>query len=144
VPEHKIIVDVEIAAPPERVFDAWTDPDQLLAWWGDDDWYRTTEWQVDARPGGKWRCEGAGSGGMSGPFHVDGEYTLVERPKRLGFTWNPSWEPGVTTRVLIELTPAGAGTRLRLTHTGFSTVESSESHHEGWKRVLAWLSRHVV
>ena len=29
MPEHKIIIDVEIAAPPERVFDAWTDPTQL-------------------------------------------------------------------------------------------------------------------
>lgn len=144
MPEHKIIVDVEIEAPPERVFDAWTDPVQLAAWWGDDAVYRTTDWESDARPGGKWRCQGTGTGDMSGPFKIAGEYTVVERPHRLGFTWSPSWDGGVTTNVLIELTPTAKGTKLRLTHTGFATVDSQEAHHEGWKRVLGWLGRHVA
>jgi uncharacterized protein YndB with AHSA1/START domain len=145
VPEHKIVIDIEIEAPPERVFDAWTDPAQLAQWWGDDSVYRTRNWQVDSRPGGRWSCEGSGGGGdMEGPFAVHGEYTVLERPHRLGFTWTPTWEEGRTTSVLIELTPTAGGTRLRLTHTGFATVESQEGHHAGWKRVLAWLGRHIT
>jgi uncharacterized protein YndB with AHSA1/START domain len=144
VPEHVIVINVDIAAPPERVFDAWTDPAQLAEWWGDESFYLTHDWKVDARPGGRWSCEGSGVGQMAGPFEVHGEYTLIERPTRLGFTWTPTWEQGRTTNVLVELTPTATGTRLRLTHTGFATVESREGHHEGWKRVLAWLDRHAA
>ena len=31
--EDMIVVEIEIAAPPERVFRALTDPRQLLLWW---------------------------------------------------------------------------------------------------------------
>ena len=80
MPEHKIVIDIEIEAPPERVFDAWTDPRQLAAWWGEEGTYRTRNWRCDVRPGGSWHCEGTGEGKMQGPFEVDGEYTLIERP----------------------------------------------------------------
>ena len=143
MPEHKIIVEIDIEAPPQRVFDAWTDPAQLAAWWGDDEFYHTREWTCDVRPGGRWHCAGSGGGKMAGEFEVGGEYTVVEPPHRLGFTWKPTWDSGVVTDVLIELTPAGAGTHLRLTHTGFATVESREGTNEGWNRVFAWLDRFV-
>ncbi len=53
-----IVVEIYIAAPPERVFEAWTDPQQRLAWWGDDAAYRGTKMDSDLRVGGKWRTEG--------------------------------------------------------------------------------------
>ncbi len=144
MPEHQIIVEIDIEAPPERVFDAWTDPAQLAEWWGDDATYRTRDWSCDVRPGGRWHCHGTAGGKMEGPWEVGGEYTVVERPSRLGFTWVASWDGGRTTNVLVELAPAGSGTRLRLTHTGFATVEGREGHHEGWKKVLSWLDRYAA
>ena len=42
---------VEIAAPPEAVFRALTDPTELPRWWGSADAYRTNDWKVDLRPG---------------------------------------------------------------------------------------------
>lgn len=32
-----IIEEIEIEASPETVFEAWTDPQQLLAWWRQDE-----------------------------------------------------------------------------------------------------------
>ena len=37
-----ILASVEIAAGPERVFGALTEPAQLVQWWGDDTLYRIT------------------------------------------------------------------------------------------------------
>ncbi len=65
-----IVVEIDIAAPPERVFQAWIDPQQRLAWWGDDATYRTTKLESDLRVGGKWRTEGKGADGK--PFSVFG------------------------------------------------------------------------
>jgi uncharacterized protein YndB with AHSA1/START domain len=34
--QDAIVTEVEIAAPPERLFTALTDPKQLVRWWGED------------------------------------------------------------------------------------------------------------
>ena len=51
--QDAIVGEVEIAAPPEQVFRALTDPAQLIRWWGDDI-CKTSVWEMDARHGGKW------------------------------------------------------------------------------------------
>ena len=56
-----ILATVTIAAPPERIFAALTDPSELPRWWGADDLYRTTTHTSDLRKGGAWRSEGRGA-----------------------------------------------------------------------------------
>jgi len=138
-----IVVEIEIDAPPERVFQAWIDPQQRLAWWGDDMTYRSTKFESDLRVGGKWFTEGKGTEGTD--FTVSGEYTRVDPPRTLGFTWNNSWGGVGTpeTHVLIELIPTSSGTHVTLTHSGFKSVSSRDSHNQGWMRVLNWLSTYV-
>ena len=60
-----IVCEIDIAAPPERVFQAWIDPEQRLAWWGDDQTYRSTKLDSDLRVGGKWRTEGKSADGKT-------------------------------------------------------------------------------
>ena len=138
-----IVIEIDIAAPPERVFEAWTDPQQRLEWWGDDAAYRGTKMESDLRVGGKWYTEGKGTTGK--PFNVHGKYTRVDPPKALGFTWNHDWggKPMPETRVLIELTPTSSGTHVTLTHSGFTDVGERDDHNNGWKRVLAWLNSYL-
>jgi uncharacterized protein YndB with AHSA1/START domain len=50
-----VVAEVFIAAPPERVFQAITDPNQMPLWWGQQGLYRVTAWKADLRPGGKWQ-----------------------------------------------------------------------------------------
>ncbi len=71
------------------MFQAWIDPQQRLAWWGDDEAYRGSKMESDLRVGGKWRTEGKLRDGK--PFAVWGEYTRIEPPRVLGFTWNHDW-----------------------------------------------------
>jgi len=47
-----INAEIFIAAPPERVYQALTDPEQAPRWWGQAGMYRVTGWQADLRPGG--------------------------------------------------------------------------------------------
>ena len=53
-----VMARVEIAAAPDRVFRALT-TDELTKWWGADGQYRTTNFAIDPRPGGKWRSMSA-------------------------------------------------------------------------------------
>ena len=87
--DDTVISEIDIAASPELVFQAWIDPQQRLAWWGDDEAYRGSKMESDLRVGGKWRTEGKLRDGK--PFAVWGEYTRIEPPRVLGFTWNHDW-----------------------------------------------------
>ena len=84
-----VLAEIFIAAPPERVFQAITDPAQMPQWWGQQGFYRITEWKNDLRRGGKWSSAGVGADGTK--FSVDGEYLEVDPPRRLVHTWNPSY-----------------------------------------------------
>jgi uncharacterized protein YndB with AHSA1/START domain len=139
---NTIVAEIDIEAPPERVFQAWIDPQQRLAWWGDDATYRGTKMESDLRVGGKWRTEGKGTEGR--PFSVSGEYTRVDPPRALGFTWNHDWgDRGPETHVLIELTQTSSGTHVTVTHSGFTSMPERDDHGRGWKRVLAWLRAYL-
>lgn len=128
---------VELAAPPEVVFDALTEPAQLGAWWGGEA-YRTRDWKVDPRPGGAWSAVADGPGGAT---TVSGEYLEFERPRRLVYTWLASWDGHQRTVVAIELAPTATGTRLALRHEGFAgRPDSCRDHGQGWGMVLGWLA----
>ena len=131
--------EIDIEAPPEKVFDAFTDPEQLAQWWGSEDTYRTSNWQVDLRPGGAWSCDAINTDGTQ-KSTVHGTYVAVDRPRVLEFTWKPSWDPIGPTNVRLVFEPIPTGTRLRLLHTGFEGfAESQKGHTNGWTRVLGWL-----
>lgn len=138
-----ILASVEIAAAPERVFRALTDPNELVRWWGSPDTYRTEEWTADLRVGGRWQARGHGVDGRG--FTVQGEFLEVDPPRRLVQTWAPDWEGGFVTTITYRLDPiGGGGTRLTLRHEGFGEHrDSCRSHGMGWERVLGWLRDHV-
>src|SRR5882757_8661918 len=50
-----LVITRRLAAPPYRVFDAWTQPDHLLRW-SSPPGFRMLSCKVDARAGGEWRC----------------------------------------------------------------------------------------
>ena len=137
-----ILAEIEIAAPPERVFRALTDSAEIVRWWGSPEAYRTEAWTADLRVGGAWKADGRGADGAS--FTVGGVFLEVDPPRRLVQTWKSDWDPGPETTLTYQLLPSDQGTRLTVRHEGFAEPESCEDHGRGWKAVLDWLSRHLA
>ena len=137
-----IMAEIHIAAPPERVFAAISDPSQVGQWWGQAGMYRTTKWESERRVGGKWRSDGVGADGTS--FHVSGEYLEYDRPTLLVHTWVASYMGALKTTVRWELKADKGGTQVTLRHSGFAgNIEAVRSHSQGWVRVLGWMQRFV-
>ena len=145
----KVVAD--IAASPDAVFRALTDPKELAQWWGAEGVYRTERWEVDLRPGGKWVCHIKMPDGAT-PMtdrdepeqEVRGEYITVDPPRLLEYTWSPSWDGFAVTKVRCEIEPTPAGSRLTLTHSGFGErAKSASGHAEGWVRVLGWFVNYI-
>lgn len=130
---------VDIAAPPERVFRALTDPRELPAWWGGDAGPRTRDWQVDARPGGAWRATTRDRDGREGT--LAGEFRVVDAPRTLEHTWQSGTDDAPSV-VRWELEPREvdgvAGTRVTVTHTGpTASMTAALVRHVGLTRRLA-------
>jgi uncharacterized protein YndB with AHSA1/START domain len=125
------------AATPERVFDAWTQPEALTEWWSAGPSHRPGLAEVDLRVGGRYRLSMIDGDGVE--TIVGGEYIEVLRPTRLAFTW--SWDGGTTSLVEIDFELDGDVTLVTLRHSGLLTPESIERHERGWNGCLDSLER---
>jgi len=153
--QDQILAEIFIAAPPERVFEAITNPEQQLQWWGQKGMYRAMEWKADVRPGGKWLTKGVSESGEE--YNVSGEYLEVDPPRLLVYTWLPSWAGTLRSTVRWELQPqpvhglhsrgshkVGTGTLVKIRHQGFATApQAAAGHTQGWTRVLGWMQGFV-
>jgi uncharacterized protein YndB with AHSA1/START domain len=122
-----------IAAPPERVFALWTEPDLLVKWWGPEG-FDIPAHALDVRKGGTWRTT---MRSPEGKHHtVSGVYRIIDPPKRLVFTWG--WDDeqgrrGHETEVTVTFHAAPGGTRLVLQQQAFESKESRDQHRHGWE-----------
>src|SRR5438477_8747964 len=81
--DGQILATVEIAAPPERVFQALASK-EIVQWWVRPGVFDTREWTGDVRVGGRWRTSGIARGE---PYTLEGEYLEVDPPRKLVHTW---------------------------------------------------------
>jgi uncharacterized protein YndB with AHSA1/START domain len=130
-----------IAAPPERLFELWTEPGELVKWWGPDG-YDIPEHALDVRPGGRWRTTMRSPEGTR--HTVSGVYRAIEPPRRVVFTW--AWDQddgsrGHETEVTVTFEPAPGGTRLVLLQQTFQNAQARDNHQKGWTSSLDCLAR---
>lgn len=151
--------EIEIAAPPERVFQALTDPKQLFVWWGAEPSVQLTEFEMDARRGGKYRyrclpAPGAQHGEVGEQlrsrglraFECHGEVLEYDPPRLLVWSWIANWHehPEQATVVRWELSPSQGGTRVRVTHSALAQEPiARKDYGEGWAGVLQLLARYL-
>jgi uncharacterized protein YndB with AHSA1/START domain len=146
--QDAIISEVDIHAPAERVFEALTDPRQLLRWWTRDE-CPTDFFEMDARPGGKWRFGTKPSSlnvnGVS-QFFCEGEVLEFVPPRLLAYTWIANWHDDKTRRTLVrwELTPTNDGTHVKVTHSGLAQeAVARKDYSGGWPGVVQALKKFV-
>ena len=140
---REIVEQIEIAAKPERVFAALTEPAQLLGWWGDRSSFPSTHWEVDAHIGGKWLSRWRGPDGAS--FTLGGEIFELDPPRRLVYSWWDERYPNLRpTTVRYELVVTPGGTLLTMTHSGFDAFRADfDDYNGGWSTVIRKLRAHA-
>lgn len=128
-----------IAAPRQRVFDAWTRPEIIRQWFGPEG-YITPTVKTDPKVGGDYEIHMVGPDpSPSEPprqAKVTGSYTRVNPYDLLQFTWSANWAPGETSMVTVHLRDVDGGTELRLVHDRFLSEQSRDGHEKGWTGAL--------
>jgi uncharacterized protein YndB with AHSA1/START domain len=82
--EFELRIERTYDASAEEVFDAWTSEEVLRRWFHSAPDWDTPTAEVDLRVGGKVRVAMREPDGTE--HAMGGEYTLIERPKRLALT----------------------------------------------------------
>jgi uncharacterized protein YndB with AHSA1/START domain len=129
---HPFTVRQTIAAPPVRVFDAWTDPAQISRWFVPvDGWSAPLDLiSVDARTGGSWRVSMVDDKGEAFPavFH----HREVDRPNRLVFTTGaPDHDPNDPDAALLTVSLEDRDGATELTFQG-TTTDPDLQEAAGW------------
>ncbi len=136
--------EIEIAAPPDRVFEALTDEKQLSLWFNNPE-CPVKEWKFDARPGGRYNYSTRKETmvvNAKNQFQCHGEIVEFDPPRLLAYTWIGNWhnDQSLKTLVRYELTTRGKGTHVKVTHSGLASEDVARKDYSGgWPGVLASL-----
>jgi uncharacterized protein YndB with AHSA1/START domain len=130
----KITVETTIAAPIEKVWQAWNTPDDIKQWnAASDDWH-TTASSVDLRVGGGFSSRMEAKDGSMG-FDFAGTYTKVVEHRLIESTFGD--------RLLrVEFIPIGNGVTVRETFDAENTFPI-EQQRAGWQAILNNFRKHV-
>jgi uncharacterized protein YndB with AHSA1/START domain len=148
-PKLDLVLERTVAAPPSKVWAAWTQPEHVVKWFTPAPWV-TTKCEIDLRPGGKFLTHGKGPDTPEGP-HVTACYLEIIEHRKLVWTTAllPGFRPGdvgiempaITAVILFE--PAGSGTKY--TAIAMHRDEGDNRKHEemgffdGWGAVTTQL-----
>lgn len=142
MPDHILQLTRHFPHPRERVFAAWTQPQQLVKWWGPKG-VHIPHWEIDPRVGGSWETAMRNQDGSE--FFVSGKYLEITPPSRLVFSW--AWTNddvrGHETTVTVDFEEKNAGTELTLTQELFESNNARDLHNEGWSSSLDCLAEHL-
>jgi uncharacterized protein YndB with AHSA1/START domain len=146
--QDAVVSEIEIAAPPERVFQALIDPQQVMRWWNNED-CQIELFEMDARPGGQWRYGTKKTklnvNGVN-QFFCEGEVLEFDPPRLLSYTWIANWHDDKTRRTIVrwELTAARDGTHVKVTHSGLAQEAAARKDYSGgWSGVVEALKKFV-
>ena len=127
-----VVVRRSIAASAEELFDAWLDPEALAIWMRPGAGIHKTQAAVEARVGGRFEIN---MHAESGVIPHSGVYQVIDRPRRLVFTWFSPHTGERDSLVTVDFLPRGKQTEVIVTHEQLPEAKR-EAHHGGWTRAL--------
>lgn len=124
----ELTITRSFAGPAALVFKAWTQVEHLVRWLGPRQ-YPAREVEVDFRVGGAWRACLRSPDGED--IWMGGTYREIQPPTRLVLTF--AWDStGFETLITVDLVETGDRTVMTFHQAPFASVESRDSHNEGW------------
>ncbi|HTQ13381.1 MAG TPA: SRPBCC domain-containing protein [Rhizomicrobium sp.] len=129
-----VVVERDIAHPPEKLWRALTEPHLMAEWLMQNDFQPAVGRRFNLRtaPYGKWN-------GV-----IDCEVLAMEPRKSLTYSWDSGEGPlRVTSVVTWTLTPTAAGTHLRMEQSGFRSdqPQNFQGAKYGWQQFFANLEK---
>lgn len=144
--QDSVVSEIDIGAPPERVFKALSDGAELSLWFTGPE-CPVKFWEMDARLGGKYHYQtepGSMVVNNVSQFGCHGEIVEFDPPRVLAYTWFGNWHDDTSVRTVVrwELTPNANGTHVKVTHIGLASLPVARKDYSGgWPGVVGLLKQ---
>jgi uncharacterized protein YndB with AHSA1/START domain len=131
-----------LPAPPDIVYDEWLDPGALADWMCPRP-ARCLSVASDPRVGGRLRIDIEERGAE---FFVSGQYLVLDRPRRLSFSWTCStWaDPSINSVVTVLLEPSENEQTLMTIEHSLLPPELVSQHAHGWTIIAGQLAAELT
>jgi uncharacterized protein YndB with AHSA1/START domain len=136
-----LVVRRTIRASPERIFEAWTRPEHLRAWWGPRP-VTCSGAEVDLRVGGRYRIDNALPDGKT--LVIEGTFRAIEPPHKLVYTWCMGADAPESSLVTVRFEARGDATEVVVVHESIPSEAARQSHQAGWNGCLDGLEGHFT
>jgi uncharacterized protein YndB with AHSA1/START domain len=143
--EQEILITRIFEAPRERVFRAWTDPDEVAAWYGPEHMDTPRERiQIDLRVGGRYELTMVQRGGGA-EFAVGYEILELVEPELIVLRSDPMPEVGMHEGTVLRVEFHDHGARTRMTLSDGPYPPKGRGHAEaGWSAAFDKLAAVVA
>jgi uncharacterized protein YndB with AHSA1/START domain len=140
---QEVLITRIFEAPREHVFRAWTDPDEVAAWYGPEHFDTPRERiRIDLRVGGRYELTMVRRDG-GGEFPIGYEIVELVEPELIVLRSDPMPEAGMhePTVTRVELHDLGGRTRMTLTDGPYAESGHAEA---GWRSAFDKLEKLVA
>jgi uncharacterized protein YndB with AHSA1/START domain len=138
--DQKIVVRRRINATPEELFDAWLDPEGMKEWMCPGHTVRT-DVKLEPHVGGSMLII---MHSAAESYEHQGEFTVIERPRKLSFTWRSkatAWENSLVTVEFIEVSVGES--EMILTHGELPSKDVADQHRGGWGQIVERMTKYL-
>jgi uncharacterized protein YndB with AHSA1/START domain len=142
--DQEVLITRIFEAPRERVFRAWTDPDELAEWYGPEHFDTPRERiHIDLRVGGRYeltmvqRDNGA-------EFAIGYEIVELVEPELIVLRSDPMPEVGMHEPIVTRVEFHDHGTKTRMTLTDGPYLQGRGHAEAGWYAAFDKLATHVA
>ena len=142
---HTVSISKDFPVTAERLYQAWTSPEELKSWWhpmGNELTGVTNELQE----GGTVRYEFK-TAESDESIKIEGKYETVKPAEHLVYSW--IWQlphqpvGNGDYKLNIRFEAAGDSSRLHVAQENFGSEEAVQPHKEGWEKALEELEAYL-
>jgi uncharacterized protein YndB with AHSA1/START domain len=143
--DQEVLITRIFEAPRERLFKAWTDPDEVAAWYGPEHMEAPRERvRIDLRVGGRWELTMVQRGGGA-EFSIGYDILELVEPELLVLRSDPMPEMGMHEPVVVRVEFHDHGAKTRMTLSDGPYPPAGRGHAEaGWSAAFEKLAALVA
>jgi uncharacterized protein YndB with AHSA1/START domain len=143
--DQEVLITRIFDAPREEVFKAWTDPDEVAAWYGPEHMEVPRETvRIDPRVGGRWEVTMVQRGGGM-EFAIGYEILELVEPELIVMRSDPMPDAGMHAPVVVRVELHDHGAKTRMTLSDGPYPPAGRGHAEaGYNAALNKLATHLA
>jgi len=138
-----VLVERTFSADRDRVFNAWTDTNELKNWFFPEEGYTVLFAEINLRKNTRYRIAMKDKGGNTQLFGGIIKELIV--PEKLSYTWaaNGGGTQQEKTLVSIDFTDKGGQTEVKLIHENFTDEQTRENYEKLWNSMFDQLAKYL-